>query len=316
MKIWGAGMAGLLSANMLRKWQPVVLEKHHELPNNHDALLRFRTDKVSTACSIPFRKVSVHKAISYQEKIITTPNLFYSNMYSNKVINSVMQRSIGDLNTVERYIAPSNLISRMSVGCDITYKVNISEDNIINAQKNDVPIISTLPMPLMMKLVGWKDIPEFPYQEIYTQRAEIQDPEVNINQTIYYPDPMNDCYRISVVGNVVIAEFVKQPSSDSGIIIMDALFDDFGFRAKRLTNISTTKQKYGKIRPIAENIRQNFIYALTEKYNIYSVGRFATWRQLLLDDVVNDIQMVEGFINSNYNLKIGQLIKKGKNHES
>ena len=83
---------------------------------------------------------------------------------------------------------------------------------------------------------------------------------------------------------------------------MDALFDDFGFRVKKLTNILTTKQKYGKIRPIDENVRQNFIYTLTEKYNIYSVGRFATWRQLLLDDVVKDIQLVEEFINSNYNL--------------
>ena len=57
--------------------------------------------------------------------------------------------------------------------------------------------------------------------------------------------------------------------------------------------------------PIDDKTRKDFIYTLTEKYNIYSVGRFATWRQLLLDDVVNDISVIERLItsNSNYNFR-------------
>ena len=57
--------------------------------------------------------------------------------------------------------------------------------------------------------------------------------------------------------------------------------------------------------PIDDKIRKDFIYTLTEKYNIFSVGRFATWRQLLLDDVVNDISVIERLIanNSNYNFR-------------
>jgi hypothetical protein len=55
---------------------------------------------------------------------------------------------------------------------------------------------------------------------------------------------------------------------------------------------------------------------MTSKYGIYSIGRFATWRQLLLDDVVDDIQHVEKFIrgSSAYNRLMHS--QKGDNHES
>ena len=44
--IIGAGMAGLLAANMLRHRDPVILEAQKSLPNNHHALLRFRSSVV------------------------------------------------------------------------------------------------------------------------------------------------------------------------------------------------------------------------------------------------------------------------------
>ena len=44
---------------------------------------------------------------------------------------------------------------------------------------------------------------------------------------------------------------------------------------------------------IDDKIRKDFIYTPTEKYNIFSVGRFANLAtKLLLDDVVNDIKSV------------------------
>jgi hypothetical protein len=39
---------------------------------------------------------------------------------------------------------------------------------------------------------------------------------------------------------------------------------------------------------------------LTEEHNIYSLGRFATWRQLLLDDLVKDIGVIEKLIDGNH----------------
>ena len=304
MIIWGAGLAGLLAANMFRKWSPVVYEKQDSLPNNHNALLRFRTNQVGTACAIPFKKVKVTKAIKYDKQIITEPNLFFSNMYSQKVTDSVLSRSIDNLDPVQRYIAPQNLIEQMSIGIDIDYNVEANTESLFYRKEKSYPVISTLPMPMVMKMIGWENFPNFRTNTIWSQSCEIGEPEVNINQPIYYPDPLVPQYRISIVGNIVIAEYRSQPPN-TGQFIHEALYDDFGFRVKRLINLSTKEQKYGKIMPIDDKIRKDFIYTLTEKYNIFSVGRFATWRQLLLDDVVNDISVIERLIasNSNYNFR-------------
>ena len=72
-------MAGLLAANLLRRFEPVIHEAKKELPDNHSALLRFRTPNIGSACAVPFKKVSVSKAISYEGKIHNNGNLFFSN---------------------------------------------------------------------------------------------------------------------------------------------------------------------------------------------------------------------------------------------
>ena len=80
---------------------------------------------------------------------------------------------------------------------------------------------------------------------------------------------------------------------------MTMLMEDFGIRPRKLVDIKSSTQEYGKIRPIDEQLRKQFIFEMTTKYNIYSVGRFATWRQLLMDDVVEDLQIIENFLEKN-----------------
>jgi hypothetical protein len=299
IKIYGAGLAGLLTANVMRKRNPVILESQPALPNNHAALLRFRTDKVGRACAIPFKKVKVKKAIKYDCEIHTKPDLFFSNLYSQKVTTAILSRSIDDLESAERYVAPENLINQMANGCDIQYNQELNKYDIFD----ESPKISTIPMPALMKIVGWRDIPKFSSTKIYTQKAIIEDPECDVYQTIYYPDPLESHYRISIIGNVVTSEHITKPENHIGDHIMSALREDFGIKARKLNDLKSSSQKYGKIRPINEELRKEFIYEMTSKYKIYSVGRFATWRQLLLDDVVKDIEVVEKFIYNQDNYK-------------
>ena len=300
-------MAGLLAANMLRRYSPEVREKQDTLPNNHDALLRFRNNSVGVATNIPFKKVKVRKAIKYDKVLHVEPNLYLSNLYSQKVTGSYLDRSINNLDAVERYIAPSNLISLMSEGINISYNNTLSNSTL----SGDNKIISTIPMPLLMQLTNWKDIPDFKFKTIWSQRSEITNPEVNVNQTIYYPDPLIDYYRISVTGKVVIAEFIKPPLN-SGPDIMTALREDFGIQPRRLSPIKQSEMKYGKLLPIDEYTRKSFILWATQEFGIYSLGRFATWRQLLLDDVVKDVNVIDGFLNNTYKRKLHE---KGKDND-
>ena len=43
--------------------------------------------------------------------------------------------------------------------------------------------------------------------------------------------------------------------------------------------------------------RKEFLYYLTREFNIYSLGRFATWKQIILDDVVDDANKIMKLIN-------------------
>jgi len=315
MIIYGAGLAGLLAGNMMRSFNPMIKEAQKSLPNNHGALLRFRSDKVETATAVPFRKVRVKKAIKHYGEIITTPNLMLSNMYSQKVTGSVLDRSINNLDDVDRYIAPWHLINEMAKNCSIEYERKLDRRSLEELREWEPhrPIISTLPMPVLMKIVGWGEIPDFPKQKIWTQKVKIMDPDCQVCQTIYYPDPLIKHYRVSLIGDTLISEFTEKPDTNIGVHAMDVLSEDFGIRSYKIDDMKESEQEYGKIMPIDDRIRKEFIFQMTNKYNIYSVGRFATWRQLLLDDVVDDLKVVEQFIRGGTDYARWVHSQKGEN---
>ena len=119
-----------------------------------------------------------------------------------------------------------------------------------------------------------------------------------------------------MVGNIVISESIRKPDKRTEENIIRALNDDFGIKANKLSGVESSEQEYGKILPIDDRLRKQFIYEMTTKYNIYSVGRFATWRQILLDDVVEDVQHVEQFIRSSTDYSRWIHSQKGNSDES
>ena len=302
MIIYGSGMAGLLAANMLRRHNPIIREAQSSLPNNHEALLRFRSDKVAVATGIPFKEVKVSKAIKFEEELITKPNLSLSNRYSKKVTDAYYDRSINNLDPAKRYIAPLNFIELMSNGLTIEYGKKLDFCGCMDSKYNEgleSSSISTIPMPVMMDIVHWEKKPDFRFKTIWSKKTTIKSPDVDVYQTIYYPSKLTSCYRVSITGNVVVAEYVDPPPNNLADIY-GFLRDDFGIEALTLAPANITEMKYGKLLPIDETLRKEFILYLTQEYNLFSVGRFATWRQLLLDDVVNDINVVDNLINNHY----------------
>ena len=105
-----------------------------------------------------------------------------------------------------------------------------------------------------------------------------------------------------------MAEYISRPTKD-GSDIFNFLKDDFGVKSYELKDITVSEMKYGKLLPIEEKVRKEFILYLTQQYNIFSVGRFATWRQLLLDDIVDDINVIDNMIGDNYLIQLHS--KKG-----
>lgn len=291
-------MAGLLAAHMLRRHHPVIHEIQSSLPNNHHALLRFRSDAVSRATGILFRRVMVTKAVynhrTGELNASALPDL--ANMYARKVTGEVRARSVMNLETVERWIAPPDFISLLAHGSHIQFNSPLlSVEGLVGE-----PTISTIPMNLLMNVTGWpKPINGFPHQTITTMTVEIDAPFIDVYQTIYFPGDYN-FYRASFTGSMLHIEYMGTPAFDdiSQAQEIKWVMRHFGVSSPyAYSSVTVSTQAYGKLSPIPETERRAFILAMTDRFNVYSLGRFATWRQILLDDVVHDVQVIDRFIN-------------------
>lgn len=296
MIIYGAGMAGLVAAAMLRRFKPRVLEAKSQLPHTHKAVLRFRSEAVSQATGIPFQRHRVKKAIKWRGELHNSSTLDMANAYSYKVTGRLMNRSIGRLEEEDRWIAPANFIDTLAEQCDITFNSPLIE----LPEKLEEPAISTVPMPLMVnKILALKKVPEFHWNNIFVVRAELA-VESSVYQTIYYPGNEWPYYRASLEGCTLIVEMPDNSSNLDSIMInamLKGVMADFGLLDVEFkTQPDTSLQQFGKILPTDEQWRRNFIFELTQRKNVYSLGRFATWRQILLDDVVKDVAQIERMI--------------------
>jgi hypothetical protein len=295
--IYGAGMAGLIAAIMLRRLRPVLHEAQPSFPDNHGALLRFRTDAVARETGQTFRKVRVLKAVKSGGALRSVSTLRDANLYAMKVTGSVAPRSILDLVPVDRWIAPPDFLNVMyqSLDEDIEFSDPLDFAEIQNAKPSDA-IISTIPMPALMSIVEWPSAPEFRHVSVRSISATIQEPATDVYQTIYYPEPDVPQYRASITGNRLIIEVAGDVESNiHGGFIHDVL-SDFGLDDCLCGAFTEKVQTFGKILPIPDEERHQFILSMTDRFRIYSVGRFATWRQILLDDVVDDVRWIESAI--------------------
>jgi hypothetical protein len=298
--ILGAGLSGLIAAAV--NPQARVLEALSKDRQQHRAVLRFRSAAVGDAVGIPFRKIRVYKNI-WMEYKFHEPNIQLSNLYSHKVTDGYFDRSIWKTESVERYIAPEDFILQLidQVGDRVEWETPVHE-----LPKN-YPIISTIPMNAMLKLAGLEPRKEvaFKFSPIRVQRFRVK--AADVFQTIYYPSPATAVYRASITGDLLIVESVEGVPEISPELT--EVLDSFGLAESDLEVIdSNHKQSYGKIAPIDESFRRYAVEKLSQKHGVYSLGRFATWRNILLDDVLQDLTVIKKLVNADsYTRKLQSL---------
>lgn len=299
----GAGLSGLIAASMLREEVSAVFEVQSSVPNNHAALLRFRSGIVGDATGIPFAPVRVMKAI--HEPINPVRDAID---YSVKVTGKPSVRSIvsarGEIE--ERWIAPDDFIARLA---EQSYPKLCFDAGVSFATEGSrAPIISTAPMPSLMKALEYPNPPAFESRDGWVVTAELTG--VDVCATLYYPRNFVG-YRTSVTrGRLIVEGVSKGPvaSIESGgwairdaRDIAEAAATHLGLAGFLDIETATLKpQRYAKILPIAEEERRRFLMWATDRFNIYSLGRFATWRPgLMLDDLVNDVRTIQKMIRGN-----------------
>lgn len=278
--IVGAGLAGLIAAHA---WpQSQVLEASPQPRAGHRALLRFRSEAVGQLTGIEFRRVRVRKGL-WAEGEFHPPAIRWANMYSQKALGRLVgERSIWSLEPVDRFIAPDNFYERLieSVGSRISWNTNASF-----ALKQ--PLVSTAPLPTVLRALDLPQPLEFPRAGIRVTRWHV--PGADVFQTVYFPERCLNIYRASITGDTLIAESIG-PLDETDVAEIGRAF---GIAIDECDELESVDQKYGKIAPVDDAVRKQLLFRLTHEFNIFSLGRFATWRNILLDDVVDDITQIK-----------------------
>lgn len=280
LSIAGAGLAGLLAAHA---WPQATVYEPQQPRAEHRALLRFRSDAVGRLVGIEFKPVTVRKGIWHGGFV--APDIRLANMYARKCLNVIEgDRSIWNIEPVERFIAPESFYEQL---------VEVVGKRIHWGEAYDYsrcePVISTAPMPVVLRALGIA-CEEFKRSPIHVSRYRV--PNCNVYQTIYFPSDNVSIYRASITGDLLIIESIRAPDLREVNAVMEAfhLFD--------LAPLDSVEQKYGKIVPLESEHRKALLLRLTSDHRVYSLGRFATWRNVLLDDVVEDIAVIRRLLRT------------------
>ena len=233
------------------------------------AVFRLRTNRIGSLLGIDFKKVKVHKAIWFEDKEVR-PSIQLAHMYSDKVTNKITGRSIFDTASVERYIPPTDFVDQLAQRCEIVWDYKFS---CLNGIVNN-PIISTAPLIVNMGLCGIQPTVTCTGKDITVNRIPI--PGCDTYCTMYYPHPLMNTYRASITGGTLIVEGVGKLTDKELNEICWSLGIPYG--RTMMNHVKNTVQKNGKIFQINNHTREKAIVDMTVNHNLYSLGRFATWR--------------------------------------
>ena len=302
LAIVGAGMAGLIAGHA---WPNArIFERGTEPALSHKALLRFRSDVVATLTGVEFQKVLVRKGI-WSRGGFVPPSIRLANQYAQKCIGVLAaERSIWNLDPAQRFIAPTDFHEQLMEGTRgrVTYGVDVFSKNTPPLARS---LVSTAPLPITAEAMGVLPTgPDFLRAPIYVRRFDLG-PKCDLYQTVYFPEPELSVYRASITGRMLIVEFCAPDSPEYRAEAYMTVRQAFGFAESRGWDaLDEIKQQYGKIAHIDDAVRKALLFKLTHDYSIYSLGRFATWRNILLDDVVQDIGVVKRLMKvGNYELR-------------
>lgn len=297
MIIIGAGMSGLLAGAL--NPGSTIYEAGPERESDHQALFRCKSDSIGKMLGIPFKEVEICKSIWLDgEEVQPSPRI--AHLYSKKVSGKITGRSILDIKPGKRFIPPCDFVEQLKSRCKINYDQKISMSDIAHI----TPQISTIPMPSIAKMLGF-EMPECKSDPIYVNKLKLKNCDSYC--TVYYPSDKLDIYRASITKDILTIE------STSPLVSASDLYEickSLGINQNDTEDfvMQNKIQKFGKITGIDNQIRKKFITKLTLNYNIYSLGRFATWRpKVMLDDVLEDIfvirRLIEGGKYSSINHK-------------
>lgn len=332
--IIGAGLAGSIAYKALSSYSPEMYEakEYSEDISDHSAIMRIRNLDVAKYLGCPYKEIRVEKFIKYDGKIYDKCTPKMNNLYSRKLYGSIAERSVMSLGRQKRYLLDFKAIkddnthygmslTAMSEGTAAFILTSDLEGLITpidlleaRAEPEEYDIcISTIPMFVMNDICKSPFARNIPFHgiTIYSTCLKLSIGS-DVHQTLYYPDPDCEAYRATLQDNILIIESLEPLLQWE----LESVVDDFGIDKdstnidKPLHFINPHSQAYGKLHSMDDDVRKSMILWLTEQFNIYSFGRYAVWKSLRADHLIDDIEKIKhmikvGEVSRNYYNKLG-----------
>ena len=316
----GAGLSGLIAANLLksRGYDIRVYESQTALPDNHQAVLRFRSPVLGEVLGIPFKRVqallclapSLHTA---QNPLLHALNYSYVTTGSRRTDRSIT-RLLDGPKVVERWVAPPNFREILLERLDLdTVEFGVAWG--ISSEREILPTVLTVPMSASFAMLDKPDLtlplsekPDFRANQYIVISAGVLNTDAHGSIYNPYTIEQEPWTRISINGNRAMMEislsWADSPSISGKqrahfinmfeiiLIHLLGLEIDYSKGPPQFYHSQTDR-----ILPIPDRFRKAFIMYLTDKHNIYSLGRFATWRPgMLLDEIIQDTSIIASMI--------------------
>lgn len=97
-------------------------------------------------------------------------------------------------------------------------------------------------------------------------------------------------YQVTLEGeNLIFESFGERPSDDE----VEELLNYFGLRFEEIEGVTYYEQQRGKIVAIDDDARRLAIMDLTRRFGIYSLGRYAIWKPIRVDELLGDLEKIK-----------------------
>jgi hypothetical protein len=306
----GAGVAGAIASGATSTYSPTVFDSSVKKPSlaSHRAVMRIRKPETALLLGCQLEKIVVDKAVYFEGKLHTEATLQMNNLYSLKTTGEICDRSISDLGRCERYLVTSDIYPRCKVEWNrrLTDVHNRTESGreLEFIERNDPEedghfyerydfCISTIPLPSLIKILGMKREIVFKFKtvQIGVRRAKIRESS-HVHQTIYFPSPDFMTYRATLQNDEIILESRAARHDGWGTALTL-----FGLsKASVIEDTITETKQIGKMTSIPEADRKSILYEITDRFNIFSFGRYAIWKPVRIDNLVDDIEKIKKMI--------------------
>lgn len=243
------------------------------------------------------------------------PTIGHMNDYSRKITGKIINTSLKFLDGSVRsgYLPASGDAAQVlhdlhrEVSQSIVRPIYVSKINpqaklLVGTDKNGKNVkfgyqnlISTMPLPALLKMVEVKFDHEFRSEPIFTKTYQVTPGQcVDAFQIVYITYGDIPPYRASLMDDKIFIESMEQFPVEAGDWLIHKLW---GLNTNKLFTRESVIRP-GKFHPVEKAVRKLLLAQLTQKFGIFCLGRYAVWDYRRIDHIADDAQKLYKMIRT------------------